>query len=80
MRIICDSVLDSKLCNSNSESEMSASIIPEGVAATDSLRRLLGMKLRVTLSDGRVAVGEFQCMDKVQLYELNHLSHSINCK
>jgi hypothetical protein len=46
-------------------SEMSSPITPEGVTATDSLRRLLGIKLRVTLSDGRVAVGDFQCMDKV---------------
>ena len=32
----------------------------------EKLRHLLGQRLRFTLSDGRVVVGVFQCMDRLQ--------------
>mmetsp|Transcript_14391 Transcript_14391/g.34039 ORF Transcript_14391/g.34039 Transcript_14391/m.34039 type:complete len:99 (-) Transcript_14391:380-676(-) len=45
-------------------------VAPEGEAARETLRRLLGKKLRCTLSDGRVVVGDFHALDKLKNFIL----------
>jgi small nuclear ribonucleoprotein (snRNP)-like protein len=60
-------VRSSKMDNNGDNNDSSST------RSVDLVRRLLKKKIRCTLSDGRIVVGEMQCVDKLK----NFILHSV---